>query len=112
MPEGDFCLKDAGVCPAQMLSAAAERFAQADVLADNGLPGRLQLWSRTHGGAALPEWLASGRTIVLRPGEPIASLAKRAGCTADELRRINRYFGRAMPGTQWWVPVQNDGAGV
>lgn len=111
VPERDFCARDAGPCPLRMMKIPAEEWIRPARLAEN-LPARLRMWSHTHADWALKEWCGEGRAIVLRHGETERTLAGRTGCTAAELRRINRCYGRLVPGMRWWAPIQNGRGGV
>ncbi|MDO4357887.1 MAG: hypothetical protein Q4E13_15400 [Clostridia bacterium] len=109
VPEADFCGRDVGPCPLRMVEISAERFAQGIC---PGMPERLQLWSRTHGGRILPEWAGQpdGAALTLRPFESVAGLAKRGGSDEATVRRWNRYYGGACPGVQLFVPGRESGA--
>ena len=104
VPPKDFCLRDAGMCPVAALSIAAERFGRADDADEMPVPQRLQKWAKTHGNAALAEWMSGGTIGSLRPLESMAQFARRMGCGEAELRRINRYYGRPVPGVRLLIP--------
>lgn len=105
VPQVDFCQKDAGVCPLRALEIPAERFAERSPAEQLEIPARLRMWSDAHGRAMLPEWRAGGRMLTIRPCETMAQFAVRAGRSEAEIRRINRYYGRPVPGMQLLSPI-------
>lgn len=107
VPSADFCRKDVGACPALLLRQPSETYEPCEPAVRQRLPGRLQRWSDTHGGVQLPQWRKAGCTRTLRPYETMAAFARRTGCTEEELRRINRYYGRAVPGVQLLTGCQD-----
>lgn len=106
VPDGDFCRRDAGICPLEALHIHAERFSAMEPEWAMHLPDRLRRWSNTHGGAALTEW-RRGMVMTIRPGESMSRFSERMGCDESEIRRVNRYYGKGVPGVQLWIPFRN-----
>ena len=100
VPADDFCRRDAGACPMQLLHIPSEHFMPCDASVRQRLPYRLQRWSDTHGRVQLPQWAAAGGVYALRPCESMAEFAARTGSTEAEVRRINRYFGKPVSGVR------------
>lgn len=98
VPEPDFCRKDAGICPAAALKIPAQRFEPCG--SEWPIPARLRKWSAAHAGAALSEWCGRGAIRTIRPMETMAQFAERTGSSEAEVRRVNIYYGKPVPGVQ------------
>ena len=98
VPGADFCRRDAGICPAEALRIPAQLFEKHE--GEIPVPERLRKWSAVHDHAILPQWRSGGKIAGLRPMESMAQFARRVGSSEAEVRHVNIYYGKAVPGVR------------